>query len=270
MERPGSDWHDGKMSNEVVKTGEFFEEESFDLLAGLEEGHFWFEERNLLISSLLRRHCPKATSFLEIGCGTGFVLRHLLKEFPGIEFSGIEYFDEGLEHARDRIKGATLLQGDARQLDSRWVGIQAIGIFDVLEHIEEDEAVLAEMHRVLSPGGCAIITVPQHSWLWSHSDDFACHVRRYSRKELVSKVENAGFRVERVSSFVSFLLPMMLVSRLLQKQKKRDEVDFAAEFTVHPVLNRFLRAVLSLERILINSGFRFPAGGSLVLVAKKQ
>lgn len=142
-----------------------------------------------------------------------------------------------------------------------------IGAFDVLEHIDEDEKVLANLTHAIVPGGVLLITVPQHRWLWSAMDEYACHVRRYTRDELVSKVGRAGMEVEYVSSFVSLLLPLMWLSRLRVKQAT---VDPMSEFKIPSWLNAGLEAVMRVEGHLLRAGVRFPFGGSLLLVARKR
>lgn len=157
-------------------------------------------------------------------------------------------------------------------MDARRIPYQnefdCIGAFDVLEHIVEDEAVLTEMQRALRPGGGIVLTVPQHPWLWSRQDDYACHVRRYSRGKLREKVLRAGFKVELETSFVSFLLPAMLVSRLLQR-KAFASSDPMAELRLPALINRTFEGVMNIERLFIRLGMRFPAGGSLLLIARK-
>jgi SAM-dependent methyltransferase len=137
----------------------------------------------------------------------------------------------------------------------------AVGAFDVLEHIEQDSEVLCEIRQALTPGGGLLLTVPQHPSLWSGEDVRACHKRRYTRREIVSKVESAGFKVLRVTSFVTFLLPLMWASRKRRAAK--------AEFELHSMLNDLLESVLRVESWLIRRGCSFPIGGSLLLVARK-
>ncbi|MCB1233266.1 MAG: class I SAM-dependent methyltransferase, partial [Verrucomicrobiae bacterium] len=129
-----------------------FKSTSFNDLLEIEDGHFWFEERNKLIGWAIRKFFPAAKTFLEIGCGTAFVLRDVVRRFPEMRCSAIEYFDEGVEAARRRLPDVPIETGDARALDDKWAGTDLVGSFDVLEHIPEDEAVLREIHRVLKPG----------------------------------------------------------------------------------------------------------------------
>jgi SAM-dependent methyltransferase len=244
-----------------------FRPEHFARLAALEEGHFWFRARNELIVQMLRRYFPHARNMLEIGCGTGYVLRGLTRAQPELRVSGSEIFLEGLSFAAERVPGADLFQMDARQIPYEGE-FDLIGAFDVVEHIEEDERVLREIHRALKPGGGAILTVPQHPWLWSAQDESACHVRRYRRQELSGKLRAAGFHILFSSSFVSLLLPMLAVSRR-RKRKPADGAELGGEFSPPAIVNSALYHVLRLESLLIRGGVRFPVGGTRLVVATK-
>lgn len=145
----------------------------------------------------------------------------------------------------------------ARQYD-------AVGIFDVLEHVDDDRRVLEELFRVVAPGGGLLVTVPQHQRLWSHMDDVACHRRRYSRRELIDKVAGAGFRITRVSSFVSLLVPVMFASRL-----GRQTADVQAELNLPRPIDFACQCVMDVERSLIRMGVSWPVGGSLLLVGAR-
>jgi len=141
-----------------------------------------------------------------------------------------------------------------------------IGSFDVIEHIDADETVLSNFHRALRPGGFLLLTVPQHPWLWSAADDYAHHKRRYTVQELRRKILHAGFRIEYCTSFVSLLLPLMALQRLSTRSQNYNPDD---EFKISPLLNAALYLVMQLELILLRLGLRFPAGGSLLLLARK-
>lgn len=241
---------------------------AFEKLAVLEAGNFWFRARNRLIVWSLKSYFPNMQRYLEIGCGTGFVLAGVAQAYPAAALVGSEIFSVGLPYAAARVKTAELLQMDARQIP--YVDeFDVIGAFDVLEHIEEDEVVLAAMLRALRPGGGVAITVPQHPWLWSSADDLACHVRRYRVGELRDKMLRAGFRVEFATSFVSLLLPAMLASRLRRRRPAR-QGSSGSEFNLAPWLNRLFEQLMNFERYLIRKGLRFGLGGSLLLIATKE
>lgn len=248
--------------------GAAFQPEAFAELANLEENNFWFRTRNRLIVWVLRRHFPQMCRYLEIGCGTGYVLAGVAKAYPDVAVTASEVFSVGLPFAAARVQQAELLQMDARHIP--YVEeFDVIGAFDVLEHIEEDETVLSQMLQALRPGGGIVITVPQHSWLWSRQDEYACHVRRYCVGDLREKVRRVGFQVEYETSFVSLLLPAMLVSRMLQRHRSPNS-DPMAELRLPVLLDRVFEEVMRLEHQFIQLGVRLPVGGSLLLVARKS
>ena len=107
-----------------------------------------------------------------------------------------------------------------------------------------------------------MLTVPQHSWLWSQLDVIAKHKRRYRKQELVRKMENAGFKVVMATSFMSFLTPFMLASRL----RKMDAEKAHRQLALPKLLDKMLERVMAIERQLIQLGARFPVGGSLLVV----
>ncbi len=249
-----------------MKTG--FKPYYFKELAELEAGNFWFRGRNRIILWALHKYLPEFKTFLEIGCGTGFVIAAISKRFPEAKLFGSEFLDEGLVFAKQRVPTAEFTRKDARNIPYE-SEMDAIGAFDVLEHIEDDETVLQQIYKALKPGGCVFITVPQHPWLWSAVDEFACHARRYDANDLHNKVCKAGFEIIRSTSFVSTLLPAMYLSRLFRRNKMRIDDDARAELRVNPILNKFLELVLNIELVLISIGISLPVGGSRLLVARK-
>lgn len=255
------------LAPELAEEGGGFQPEAFAELVALEADNFWFRARNKLIVWALGRQFGSIQRYLEIGCGTGFVLSAVKAAHPNAKLTGSEIFSIGLPYAAGRVPGAELIQMDARTIPYR-EEFDVIGAFDVLEHIEEDEAVLGEMFRAVKPGGGIAITVPQHPSLWSYQDDHACHVRRYRRGELRKKAIEAGFEVELETSFVSLLLPAMYVSRFKRKNPPADG-DFTSELRLPALINRLFETVMNVERQLIRLGVRFPAGGSRLLIARK-
>jgi len=243
-----------------------FKTSHFAELAALETGNFWFEARNRLIVWALRRYAGDFGSFLEVGCGTGYVLSGVSAAFPHARVAGSEIFSAGLSFAASRLPGAAFMQMDARRIPFS-DEFDAIGMFDVLEHIVEDETVLREAQTALRPGGHLLLTVPQHQWLWSSTDEYACHVRRYSADDLHAKVRAAGFAIVRSTSFVSVLLPLMMVSRL--RRRGNDTEATGTELNVGPLLNRLLCMAMAVEARMIRARVTFPMGGSRFVIAKK-
>jgi SAM-dependent methyltransferase len=252
---------------ELAESNDGFQPESFRRLAELEGENFWFRARNSLLSWALPHYFPNIRSFLEVGCGTGFVLSGIAGKLTNLRLAGSDVYTEALPVARSRNPGAELFQMDARRMPFE-AAFDVVGAFDVIEHIEEDRAVLAEMYRVCRPGGGVLLTVPQHPWLWSAADEYGCHKRRYLRGELIEKVEEAGFRIRGVTSFVLLLLPLMFLARMRQRGSVAD-FDPNAELRIAPRLNQILERVLHVEQFAIRKGVSLPAGGSLLLAAAK-
>lgn len=251
---------------DLARDYEGFPPDSFTELAAIEAGNFWFRARNRLIVWALEKYFPEFRSFLEVGCGTGFVLSGVAERFPDATLVGSEIFTAGLVHAAKRLPSVQLVQLDARRLPYN-EEYDIVAAFDVIEHIREDDQALASFFRATKPGGGCLITVPQHQWLWSSVDEQACHVRRYSAHELHSKIENAGFRILMSTSFVSILLPAMLLSRLVAKRSAKSES--ADELRLPPLIDGIFSAAMAVEAATIRCGLRWPFGGSRMIVAVK-
>jgi SAM-dependent methyltransferase len=255
-----------RFAPELATGDDGFVEESFELLATMEQSSFWFRSRNDLIAWAVMEYFSRAESLLEVGCGTGFVLAGLRHRFPSVHFVGGELFDAGLAVSRRRLPGIPLLQMDARHIPFA-AEFDVVAAFDVLEHIDEDEEVIRQLRQATKPGGGVIITVPQHARLWSAVDDFSRHRRRYTRQELVHKLESAGLSVVRTTSFVTLLLPALLASRLLHRRDR--EFDPETEFRMAARTDAALERIMGLERRLIRRGASLPVGGSLLAIAAR-
>lgn len=251
---------------ELVEGNSGFSASFFDDLFKAEARHFWFRSRNRLLVRTLRTYFPDARRLFEIGCGTGYVLAGLQQAAPALECSGSEVFLEGLAFAQKRLPNAALSQMGALAIpyDAEF---DVVGAFDVLEHLDDDRGAMRQMFQAVKPGGGVIVTVPQHRFLWSAVDEHSCHKRRYSRHELQSKLIEAGFHVTYMTSFMSLLLPIMLLQRL----RRRHETTFdpMAELQIAAPLNFTLEQVTNLELAVLRTGVSLPAGGSLLAVAMR-
>jgi hypothetical protein len=131
----------------------------------------------------------------------------------------------------------------------------------------DDEGVLRGLRAATQTGGGIIVAVPQHPSLWSRADDVAHHQRRYRRGELEEKLLRNGFEVLFSSSFTALLLPLMAASRLRGRGKETDD-DVSREFTLNRHLNNIFTAVLRAEVRMTLAGWRWPAGGSRIVVGR--
>lgn len=242
-------------------------DEAFERLAAAEELSFWFRARNRLLAWALDTYFPSATSFLEVGCGNGYVLAGLASSRPDLRLTGCDLSEAGLRHARRRVPAAELICADAAQLPYRGE-FDAAGAFDVIEHVTDDHHVLVALRSAVKVGGGVLVTVPQHRWLWSDVDRFSGHQRRYRRPELIAKLAAAGLQVRRVTSFVSLLLPLMAASRLRNAVSNRP-LDPSRELLVAPRMDRLLERAMAAEAAVIARGADLPAGGSLLAIAER-
>ena len=146
----------------------------------------------------------------------------------------------------------------------------AVGAFDVIEHISEDDVVLANIRRALKRGGVAIVTVPQHKWLWSATDELAMHKRRYTRRELSTKLVAAGLEILSCTSFVTVLLPAMYASRLTKRQRPKVTSESLYELEISRAANTVCSAAMRIDEALVGLGVSLPFGGSLLVAARKM
>jgi SAM-dependent methyltransferase len=250
-----------------------FHPDRFAVLARIERDHFWFVPRRHLILSLATRYAPAARSLLEVGCGSGNVTAALAASRSWARVVGLDLHPSGLSLARATLPTTVeLIQADARAIPFRGV-FDLAGAFDVLEHVAEDEAIIAGVRAALVDHGIFLGAVPQHPALWSATDDVAHHVRRYERGELEAKLARNGFEVVFSSSYAVVLLPLMAVSRHLSRKPGATEEEsrrlVESELHVASGVNRILSAMLQGEVALTRRGMRWPIGGSRVIVARK-
>jgi SAM-dependent methyltransferase len=252
-----------------AKSGSGFRTESFEGSYNLETRNFWFKAKKQLLRWAFKKFFPGAKKYLEAGCGTGFFLNDFESSFPDLNIFGSDLFIEGIKSAATRAHRSQLIQMDLMNIPF-YEEFDAIGAFDVLEHIPSDTAVLDQFLKAVKPGSGILITVPHHPFLWTWIDDFLCHVRRYTGAELRRKVQDAGFTIIKQTSFVSLLFPLMLMQRLFHKLFPPKSHDPQVDLKINPLLNWIFEAVMSFELRLIQSGISFPFGGSILLIAKKK
>ena len=239
-------------------------------LASLEINNFWFVSRNNLIRWLAKKHCPEKGTYLEVGCGTGFVLQMLHKLFPKWSVFATEAQPEGIQFAKKRVSESVIFfQMNACAIPFK-NEFDVIGAFDVIEHISDDVTAIEQIYEALKPNGVFVVSVPQHMFLWSQYDEIGCHFRRYSALEIENKLKDAGFNVIASTSFNSLLLPLMMLSRYLNKNKSKEQIDVLEELKVSRWINYLLSGALKLELLLIKIGLNLPLGGSRIVIAKKM
>jgi ubiquinone/menaquinone biosynthesis C-methylase UbiE len=129
---------------------------------------------------------------LDVGAGSGTFTNRLAAR--GFEVTSTDVTDEALEVLHARVSGA-VARADATSLPFASASFDALVLAEVLEHLQDDKAALADAARVLRPTGILGITVPRNPAWFSRSDLWAGHVRRYTREQIESRVAMAGFEV---------------------------------------------------------------------------
>lgn len=248
----------------------------YEKLAEVEDRHFWFQARNRAIVAAFELVKPRLDAgyrVLEVGCGTGNVLRALQAVVPQGRLFGMDYETEGLRYAKVRAPQAGLVVGDAGHPPFD-VQFDVIGAFDVIEHVDDDQHVLAQLGRLLKPNGFLLLTVPADPRLWSYFDVAAHHRRRYRFGDLHTKLAATGYHVEYMTPFMTALTPVLWAGRRLTGRRGRaQEVEPAelvqADLRVRPAIGAGLGLMLAPEVRFIRSRWRLPAGTSLLAVASR-
>lgn len=248
------------MKDEQAKQQRYFD---------LGEGCFWLSSQNTIVEDALRPHLELAAReggrplrIVDLGCGPGNTLRRLQ---PWGTVYGFDYSLDALTFARG--KGVQrLLSGDSTALPIASGAVDCLVALDVIEHVENDEAALREIARVLRPGGIFLFTVPAAMALWRYHDEMYGHYRRYSRPDFTGKVRRAGLQIAACHFFkLAFFLPLWLLARLerLGAIPRRDNF-----YAVPRWLNRLLEAEIVWE---IRSGLTrlAPFGVSLLCVGQR-
>jgi SAM-dependent methyltransferase len=265
---------------EAMSTHESYDPKFFSKLVQIEDEHFWFCARNRIIATLagqVTQNWSAGYRVLEVGCGTGNVLRTLEEACAAGKVVGMDLFAEGLAFARMRTR-CPLVQGSVEQ-PGFGVQFDLIGAFDVIEHLPDDRRILACIHSMLKPNGVLLLTVPARRALWSYFDEVSHHCRRYEVHDLREKLEDAGYQVEYLSEFMASIYPLVWLVRqigswkrrtLTAKSAKGDIALVLQELRIVPVLNGVLEFVLRQEARLIKSRCVLPFGASLVAAARRM
>jgi SAM-dependent methyltransferase len=232
----------------------------------LELTHWWFRGRRRVLIDLLREAAGSRAGSLRVldyGCGTGGNTQAYASFGTVI---GIEPDATAVRLAGQR-GGADYCRASGVQLPFGPGAFDAVVASDVLEHIADDAAAISEIHRVLTPGGAAIISVPAHQWLFSAHDVALHHFRRYSKAGLKDLLERGGLKVRRLSYWNTTLFPAICLHRLVAKP--RPGLELRSDARSSPwLINEALAALLTAEAAVLRRA-PLPWGVSLVGLAER-
>ena len=246
-----------------------YPDEGHDSCHGVEEGSFWFRHRNRCIAALVRRFPPpEGLPLADVGGGNGFVSQML--SGLGLRTVLIEPGEAGIRHASERGLGE-LVQASIADLDVVPATLGAIGLFDVIEHIEHDRDMLRSLRPMLANGGRIYATVPAHAWLWSSVDVDAGHYRRYTSDRLRALFEGSGYHVDFCSYYFWPLPPVMWLMRTMPERlglRVRAPRQSRVK-SEHGHRSPVLQQSLGWEESMLLGGRRIPFGASLIAAATR-
>jgi len=238
----------------------------------IENTYWWPVAKRKLLTDFARRYRLPAgpARAAEIGPGAGRTLIELKKIYETA--CGFELSPAAIGFCRERGLDCLVMADAEKGLPATDGSFDIAVCSDVLEHFEDDTAVMREIARVLAPGGVIVFSVPAYQFLFSYWDESHGHKRRYTKKEMAARLNEAGFDVLKLTYTNFFILPAAIAVRKLKGLMSRGEGTGGAgsdHFKVPPSVNRLLDAVYRAERVLIKH-INLPFGLSVAGVARKK
>lgn len=229
----------------------------------VEDGMWWYRALHTRMLEALGRTSGRV---LDAGCGTGGFLARLRATWPEAEAMGLEYNPGAAARARAK-SGVPVANGSVLTMPFADASFQAVTSMDVLCHAAvEPAAALAEMHRVLAPGGRLMLNLPAFQWLLSAHDHRVHNVRRFTASAAARMLTDAGFSVMEARYWNGLLLPLMVLQRKIMASTPEGRSDVAA---FPPWQDRMLFGITEVERQLARLRLSVPAGGSVLVIATR-
>lgn len=242
------------------------ERAEYDLMDAAEDGMWWYRAAHARVLDALRERPGAPGPLLDAGCGTGGMLRRLRAEMPEREAIGLDYLADAARRAAAK-SGRPVTAGDANHLPFPDASFGAAVSIDVICHAGvTPQRALAELHRVLRPGGTLVVNLPAYEWLRSAHDARVHNARRFTRGGATALLRAAGFAEIAGRYWNGLLLPLMVLQRKVLSRRPdapSDVTDFP------PWIDATLHAVSEVERRLGGLGLRMPGGGSVLMLATR-
>ncbi|HEY2042859.1 MAG TPA: class I SAM-dependent methyltransferase [Jatrophihabitans sp.] len=229
--------------------------------------------RNSLLAPIASA-LPSDGVVADLGCSTGYLLEDLARAHPRTQLVGVDVVAAGLRKAHAQTPQAALLLADVCDLPIGDATVDAAVSANMLEHVADDEQALAEIRRILVPGGIAAFVVPYGRRLFDYYDRFLGHERRYGRGELAAKAQRAGFSVIDVDHLGQLLYAPFWAVKKRNRLRRNDLADDAlraqVEKDIAGTTNSSLGALACrMERALVSRHIRLPVGIRELVVVQK-
>jgi SAM-dependent methyltransferase len=236
-----------------------------------EEAYWWYVGRRSILNRILASYVLSKVPFaVDIGCGTGINFR-LLRNYAQ-RFSGADTSAAALAFCRRRgFNNVARLVAVDDQLPYPTSSAALVTLLDTLEHAADDQRLLKEIRRILTPGGLLVMTVPAYQFLWSEHDEALGHYRRYTRAALVRQLEQTGFTVRKASYCITAVFPLIVAYRVVKGLMNQiyPSTPRTSHVRVPPFLNRLFITVLKIEGMVLKYT-NLPYGTSVIIVASKH
>lgn len=257
------------------------QQHTYAIMDEVEGSHWWFVGRRAILDTFLKdivkrlesrnqvanaepakAGTPNSLHILDVGCGTGANIE-MLSAYGDAE--GVDVSDDALEFCRR--KGLKVQKGLAEKLPFEDEAFELTTALDVVEHLDDDIAGLKEMFRVTKRGGYSLIFVPAFMWLWGVQDDISNHRIRYTKSQIVERLQKSGYTIERATYANWTFFAPILGGRVFMKitgikPESENNINISA-------LNGIFGRLFASERLWLKN-FNFPFGVSIVVVAKKN
>jgi SAM-dependent methyltransferase len=238
----------------------------YALMDAAEESMWWYRAAHARVLDALKERPGAAGPLLDAGCGTGGLLRRIAGAPEGRAAVGLDFLPQAARRAAGK-SGCPVTAGDTNRLPFPDASFGAAISIDVICHEGVDPArALAELHRVLRPGGTLVLNLPAYEWLRSAHDARVHNARRFTRGGAARLLAASGFTAIAGRYWNGLLLPLMVVQRKLL-QRRPDAPSDVTDFT--PWLDAALHGVSEWERWLGRHGLPMPAGGSVLMLATR-
>lgn len=251
-----------------AEQAEGYNEQCFEVDYEKSGSCFWFEGRNHALLRLCRMRLAPGARMLEIGCGAGQTLEYLAKR--GIRVEGADIYREALILAKKKYD-ARYFRADIRKLPFR-DEYDAVGMFDVLEHVDNEALALKNARAALKKDGALAITVPALRQLWSRHDEALNHLRRYEAAGLRKLLSDNGFKVLKLTYMFFSLLPALYIERVAlsprRKASIKDDGYLEKELSLPRPVNS-LFGTLSWAEAMLLPYVNMPLGSTIIAIAQK-
>jgi SAM-dependent methyltransferase len=229
--------------------------------------------RQHALEQLIRHAERKPAVILEVGCSSGYLLAQIADYFTETAVLGADVVKEPLEQLASVYPDLPLFRFDLVQCPFPDESVDAIVLLNVLEHIEDDAAAMAQVCRILKPNGIAVIEVPAGPHLYDAYDQSLMHFRRYALSDLRRLARDANLRIVEQSHLGFLLYPGFQLVKRRNRRLLSKSANAQRQVVEQNIRNTgssgLLRCLMKFE-LAMGHWFSYPFGIRCLLTCAKQ